>query len=143
MQALLRTPSDAILDALFVQSLVGCASSRGENAYLAGLRRYSDLLVAELQAQVDAAEKRERRDAGRRRKVRVRVETKTAFTFTGQCPGRQMRGDAKFCVPDQVAASPAEFDGNVIPVIHESGAKGWGIVRAELSEPGRPVVALR
>jgi hypothetical protein len=141
MQALLHTPSDAVLDALFVQSLVGHVKGEG---YLVGLRRYSELLVAELQAQVAAAERRAQRETGaRRRKVRVRIESAVDFTFAGQCPGFQMRGEAKFVVPDQVSATPSEFDGAVVPVIHADGAKGWGIVRAGLSEPGRAVVALR
>jgi hypothetical protein len=139
-QAQLHTPCDAILDALFVQALVGLPKGQ---VYPVGLRRYSELLVAELQSQIAAAERRENRGTGRRRKVRVRIDSKTPFTFAGQCPGHQMRGDTKFAVPDQVDAAPAQFDGAVIPVIHADGAKGWGIVRAELSEPGRVVVALR
>ena len=138
MAAVLRVPAPIVIEALLLQSLVGCKKG---DPYLPWLTRFSELLVAELQVQVIAAE----RQTKIRHKPRVSTRhSEVRFTYDNRCLGYQPRGGkAQFYVPDQVAASPADFDGVAVSILHTNGAYGWGIVRAEKSEPGKAVVAVR
>lgn len=137
MAATLRAPSETVIEVLLLQSLIG--SQRGD-PYLPWLKRYTELLVAELQVQVISAE---RQLKSRRRPRTSTRHSEVPFTYEGRCRGHQPRGGkTEFFVPDQVDASPADFDGVAVSILHTDGSYGWGIVRASKSEPGRAVVAV-